>query len=138
MDRRYERTLGWVLRHKTLTVAVILGLFAVAIILAGLSYALLTRLVFVDTQVLSTERASLDIAAKALKKAEKIVISAAIFDLMNTPLARSEPTKFLNRPDGLARAAFTFSPARFSPGVYRVELLVDDKPVWRSFVTVTE
>jgi len=75
---------------------------------------------------------------KAIGKSEKVTISAAIFDLMNTSIARTVPTRFLNRQDGLARTVFTFPLSRFAAGVYRVELLVEDKPVWRSFVTITD
>jgi hypothetical protein len=57
---------------------------------------------------------------------------------MNTPIARAEPAKVNVRTDTLSRIAFTFSPARFTPGIYRVDVHVEDKPVWRSFITITD
>ena len=75
---------------------------------------------------------------KAAKKSEKVTVSAAIVDLMNTPIARAEPAKVNVHTDTLSRIAFTFSPARFTPGIYRVDVHVEDKPVWRSFITITD
>lgn len=75
---------------------------------------------------------------RAVKKAEKLTLSAAIFDLANSPMARSAPTKLTTRQESITRAVFSFPPSRFAPGIYRVELHIDERPVWRSFITVTD
>jgi len=36
------------------------------------------------------------------------------------------------------RSSFSFALGPLSPGIYRIDLIWDDEPVWRTFIRVTD
>ena len=70
-------------------------------------------------------------------KNSKGEISASVYDPMNR-LRFAVPPKKTSLPDTPVRVAFSFSPAPLEPGVYRVDLNWDGRPVWRTFIRIIE
>jgi hypothetical protein len=70
-------------------------------------------------------------------KLNKAVLSAALYDAGNRKRFAIAPKKF-SFGDLPTRVAFPFAPADLPPGMYRVDVLADDKVAYRTFVTVRE
>lgn len=70
-------------------------------------------------------------------KTSKGQISASVYDPMNRLRFAVAPKK-ASLPATPVRMAFNFSPAALEPGVYRVDLNWDGRPVWRTFIRITE
>jgi len=61
-----------------------------------------------------------------------------VFDADYKKIGKSESTKLKMRPGQLFFSTWAFNVAVMPPAVYRVDLMLDDAPVWRGFVRVTE
>ncbi|MDP8982368.1 MAG: serine protease, partial [Acidobacteriota bacterium] len=70
-------------------------------------------------------------------KIGKGMLSAKVYDSGNR-LAVEVPPKKISLGEIPIRSAFGFSPATLKGGMYRVDLLWDGKPVWRTFIVITE
>jgi len=71
-------------------------------------------------------------------KIGKGVISSTVFDVRNRRRV-TVPAKKASLPSfGPLRHAFSFSPAPLEAGVYRVDILWNDKPVWRTFFAIID
>lgn len=72
------------------------------------------------------------------EKNAKGLVSAKVYDFRNHLLVDVAPKK-ISAPDGPpARVAFDFALAGFTPGIYRVDVLWNGQPAWRTFFTVTD
>ena len=65
------------------------------------------------------------------------VLSAKVFDSGNRVVVEVAGKK-MSLGEIPVRSAFGFSPAGLRGGTYRVDLLWDGKPVWRTFILITE
>jgi hypothetical protein len=70
-------------------------------------------------------------------KKSKGEISANVYDVLNRVRVKVEPKK-VALGDIPVRVAFTFAPTALQPGVYRIDVNWDDRPVWRTFVRITD
>ena len=70
-------------------------------------------------------------------KVSKGEISGAVFDGINRSRFNIAP-KRVTLSDGQQIFGFAFSPEGFQPGMYRVDLNWDGRPVWRTFIQITE
>jgi hypothetical protein len=61
-----------------------------------------------------------------------------VYDTDYKKVGRGDATKVKMRPDQLLFSTWTFNIAVLPPAVYRVDLMLDDAPVWRGFVRITE
>jgi hypothetical protein len=61
-----------------------------------------------------------------------------IYDADYKVVGRGEPTKVKLRRGQLLFTTWTFGIAGLRPAVYRFDLLLDDSPVWRGYLRVTE
>ncbi len=72
------------------------------------------------------------------EKNAKGLVSAKVYDSRNHLLVDVAPKK-ITAPDGPpSRVAFDFALANFTAGVYRVDVLWNGQPAWRTFFTVTD
>jgi hypothetical protein len=70
-------------------------------------------------------------------KLSKGEVSVNVYDPLNR-LRVSGPSKKVSLPEQPERISFSFSPASLTPGFYRVDLNWDGRPVWRTFVRITD
>jgi len=69
-------------------------------------------------------------------KLSKGEVSAIVYDAANHVKIQVAPKK-VGLGELPVRLAFGFSPAQLPPGVYRVDVLWDGQPAWRTFVRLT-
>jgi hypothetical protein len=48
------------------------------------------------------------------------------------------PPKKISLVDVPQRYAFSFSPKTLQPGIYRIDLLWNGRPAWRTFIRIAE
>ena len=70
-------------------------------------------------------------------KVSKGLLAATVYDAMNRARVRMPERKF-NLPELPVRAAFSFPPANLEQGTYRVDVLFNGRPVWRTFFNVVD
>src|SRR5262249_17458065 len=70
-------------------------------------------------------------------KLSKGVLSAKVYDGQNR-LRVTVPSRKVTLPPSMMRISFGFSPDSLQPDVYRIDLLWDDHPVWRTFIRITD
>ena len=70
-------------------------------------------------------------------KVSKGLLAAKVYDDQNRVRIAVEPKKTSLSP-APTRSGFSFSPGPLNPGVYRIDLMWDDQPVWRTFIRVTD
>jgi hypothetical protein len=70
-------------------------------------------------------------------KISKGEISASVYDAGNHVRGTIPPKKISLR-DEPTRFSFGFGPSSLQPGIYRIDLLWDGHPVWRTFIRITE
>jgi len=68
----------------------------------------------------------------------KGVLSAKVYDYRNTLVIDVPQKKVSFSEEAQTRIAFNFSIERFPAGAYRVDILWNDQPAWRTFFRVTE
>jgi hypothetical protein len=71
------------------------------------------------------------------EKLKSAVVSAAIFDLKNQKRGESNPKK-VSLGDAPYRLVDAIPLSTLASGSYRVELRIDGKPVWRTFIRILE
>jgi len=71
-------------------------------------------------------------------KTDKGVISAKVYDASNQLRATAAPKKVTLPTGPPLRVAFGFPPNGFASGVYRVDILWDDRPAWRTFFHIVD
>ncbi len=71
-------------------------------------------------------------------KISKGVVSARVFDASNRSRVEIAPKKVSLAAATPIRIGTGFSPASFQPGTYRIDVLFNDVPVWRTFFTITD
>jgi hypothetical protein len=69
---------------------------------------------------------------------EKIVCYLRFFSADNKMIITSKPQEVSLAPGKYASTTWDFPLAPLSPGIYRVDLLINDKTSWREFIRVTE
>jgi len=70
-------------------------------------------------------------------KVSKGMISARVYDEQNR-LRVTVPPKKVSLYSTPTRSAFSFVPATLNPGVYRIDLIWDNRPAWRTFIRITD
>jgi hypothetical protein len=70
-------------------------------------------------------------------KISKGEISANIYDAGNRVCASVPPKKMTLRGEP-TRISFAFSPSPLQAGIYRIDLLWDGRPTWRTFIRISE
>jgi hypothetical protein len=70
-------------------------------------------------------------------KVSKGMLSAKVYDDQNRVRVTVAPKK-TSLPLSLLRSGFNFALQPLSPGIYRIDLIWDDEPVWRTFIRVTD
>jgi len=68
----------------------------------------------------------------------KGLVSLAVYDLANRMRSKVEPKPLKLPKSGMVKYVYTFSPSTLEPGVYRVDLLWDGLPTWRSNFAVVD
>ncbi len=73
-------------------------------------------------------------------KLSKGMLSATIYDEQNRVRGNVPPMKISlsNAYKSPIRSAFSFGPAPLDAGVYRIDLMWDGRPVWRTFIRITD
>jgi len=71
-------------------------------------------------------------------KSGKGVVSAKVYDCRNKLLVDVIPKKVSLSSAVPTRVAFDFALQKFTAGIYRVDVLWNDKPAWRTFLTVMD
>jgi len=61
-----------------------------------------------------------------------------IFDSDNHPIAQTPPSKLALEPRVTSFSAWKIPLASFTPGTYRIDVLLDGQPQWREFFRVTD
>lgn len=61
-----------------------------------------------------------------------------IYDMDNKMVGTSEPMKVNLSKGQVAYSSWTLSVSRLSPGFYRMDLVLDSAPIWRTFFRITE
>jgi hypothetical protein len=61
-----------------------------------------------------------------------------VYDSDYKKIGRGEATKIKMRPGQLFFTTWAFNIAALPPAVYRVDMILDDEPVWRGYVRITE
>jgi len=68
-------------------------------------------------------------------KESKGLVSTKVYDDQNRQRAEAPPKK-LSLPYEPMRIGLPLVPAQLGPGMYRIDLLWNDQPVWRAFITI--
>jgi len=92
-----------------------------------------------DSSEFSRRDASVNVYSLWQRKAKmsKGEISASVYDTGNRVCATVPPKKITLRNEP-TRISFAFSPSPLLPGIYRIDLLWDGHPAWRTFVRISE
>jgi hypothetical protein len=61
-----------------------------------------------------------------------------LYDADRRLIGKGAPAKLRLRPGEFAFSTWTLAIARLPPGIYRVEVLLDEGPVWRGYVRITD
>jgi hypothetical protein len=69
---------------------------------------------------------------------EKIACYLRFFTADNKMIITSKPQEVSLAPGKYASTTWDFPLAPLSPGIYRVDLLINDKTSWREFIRITE
>jgi hypothetical protein len=72
------------------------------------------------------------------EKIGKGSLSAKVYDARNRLRVEAAPRKVALLDSVPTRFAFNFSPRQFELGVYRVDILWDSRPVWRTFISIID
>jgi hypothetical protein len=72
------------------------------------------------------------------EKAGKGVISAQVYDVQNRERVNVAPKKFSLNEQTPTRLTVNFPAANLQPGTYRIDVLWNDRAVWRTFFNVVE
>jgi S1-C subfamily serine protease len=70
-------------------------------------------------------------------RVSKGLLAAKVYDGQNRVRVVVQPKKVSLYPIPL-RSGIGFSPESLNPGIYRIDLLWDDQPVWRTFIRVAD
>ena len=70
-------------------------------------------------------------------KVSKGMLSARVYDQQNRVRVTVDPKK-MSLSSAATRSGFSFAPAPLDPGIYRVDLVWDDKAVWRTFIRIVD
>ena len=70
-------------------------------------------------------------------KLSKGMVGSKVYDVQNR-VRVNVPSKKISLSSTPSRLVFSFPPIVLGPGVARVDVTWDDRPVWRTFVRVTE
>ena len=70
-------------------------------------------------------------------KVSKGLLGGKVYDDRNRVRIAVEPKK-MSLSSSPLRSAFNFAPGPLDPGIYRIDLIWDDQPVWRTFIRVSD
>lgn len=70
-------------------------------------------------------------------KVSKGTMTAKVYDDQNHVRVTVPPRK-TSLPSSPMRSGFSFEPGPLNPGIYRIDLIWDDEPVWRTFIRVID
>jgi hypothetical protein len=71
-------------------------------------------------------------------KTDKGVLSMSIYDAANRVRSKVKPESLKLTPNRLMRYLYSFNPADLQPGLYRIDLLWNDLPIWRAGIYITD
>jgi hypothetical protein len=72
-----------------------------------------------------------------VQRRKAIGAAPSIYDARNGVRATVPPKKITLRGES-KRFSFAFSPSPLRPGIYRIDLLWDGRPAWRTFIRISE
>jgi S1-C subfamily serine protease len=75
---------------------------------------------------------------KAKDKADKGVVSMNIYDANNRVRSQVKPQPLKLAPNKMMQCQYSFSPESLEPGLYRIDLLWNDLPIWRASISITD
>ena len=92
-----------------------------------------------DSSEFSRSEASLNVYSlwQRKAKASKGEVSVSIYDAGNRVCATGPPKKITLRGEP-TRISFAFSPSPLQDGIYRIDMLWDGRPTWRTFIRINE
>jgi hypothetical protein len=61
-----------------------------------------------------------------------------VYDTDNRMHGKSDPNRLKFRPGDLLFSTWALTVGKLSPGIYRVDALLDEKPVWRGYLQITD
>jgi len=70
-------------------------------------------------------------------KVSRGMFSAKVYDEQNRIRVAVQPKK-ISLSSTPARSGFSFEPATLTPGLHRIDLFWDERPVWRTFIRVND
>jgi hypothetical protein len=70
-------------------------------------------------------------------KESKGLVSAKVYDSQNRVRVKVDPKKTSLSSDPM-RVLFPVAPSQLGAGLFRVDLLWNDQPVWRAFITIRD
>jgi S1-C subfamily serine protease len=70
-------------------------------------------------------------------KLSKGEISSRVYDPSNHVVVTTAPKK-VTLQEAPIRVSFSFSPASLPPGIYRIDVAWDERPVWRTFIRISD
>ena len=71
-------------------------------------------------------------------RVSKGMVSAEVYDAANRVRVRVTPKKISIPAEAPLRYGFAFSPQNLVSGPYRVDVCFDGRPIWRTFLTITD
>lgn len=66
-----------------------------------------------------------------------VMATCAVFDLDAKLVSQAKPVRIKGGPKDIRSLSWGLNAAAFVPGLYRVDILFDDEPVWRTFIRIT-
>lgn len=115
----------------------------------SIQYMMVTNAVGKDSGNIPLPRNSKQIFSKRENKAsvyvnwqtttkEKVMCSLRFFSAENKLIGSSKQQEVSLAPGKYASTSWDFPLAQLTPGIYRVDLLINDKTSWREFIRVTD
>lgn len=83
------------------------------------------------------ETATVYIQWSPIKK-DKALATVQVYDIDNKPLTTGKPTKVSIGANEYSITTWKVPLAEFSPGIYRLDVLLDGQTTWRSYLRVTQ
>jgi len=72
------------------------------------------------------------------KRKGKHLVTLRVFDLDNRPLLTTKPNKISFSPNDTKYTSWRITLGQSPPGFYRIDVLLDDTPIWRMFFRIVE
>jgi hypothetical protein len=76
-------------------------------------------------------------AVRSVVWIQKLDGSFRVYDIRNRERMKSQESKLRVPVNGLSRSVFSFAPTQLEAGTYRIDVLVNADPVWRTYFRIT-